>query len=52
MFFSMPEAQTSSRQTEVHPGDVKGMVSVQVGSWQLLVLEVNISNGSPGINPP
>lgn len=52
MFFSVPEAQSGSGETEVHPADMKGMVSTQVGSRQLLVLEVNISRGSSGKNPP
>lgn len=48
MLFSIPEAQTSSGETEVNPAEVKGMIPAQGA----LVLEVNISEGSPGINPP
>lgn len=48
----MSEAQTSSGEREVHPADGKGVISAQVGSRQQLVLEVDISERNPGINPP
>lgn len=48
----MPEAQTSSGDIEVNSAAVKGMISAQVGRRQLLVLEVDILEGSPRINPP
>lgn len=52
MFFSTSGAQTSSGETEVHPADRKGVISAQVGSRQQLLLEVDISERNPGINPP